>query len=280
MLDLFRIRMLSPDETAVRLRDGDAIICVDSQKSGGNITDLPGDEIAAIDHHPTYVDVEYLWSDLQITGACATLIAEHYQRSGSPPDRDAATALLYGIKIDTLRFTRGVTERDIQAFAYLFPLIDRDALSGLEKNDIEFQDLKAYGAAIESIRLYGYVGLSWIPFPCPDALIAVLSDLILSLYEVEVAVVCCDREDGIKISVRSERPDVHAGDLTHRALEDIGSGGGHAEMAGGLVPADRTASLGRYPADALRDRFLSALEAVRDHGADIADHADGGVPKP
>lgn len=55
--------------------------------------------------------------------------------------------------------------------------------------------------------------LDSLPFSCPDAMIAILSDFILSLVEVEVAVVCSLREDGVKLSARSEDPAVSAGDL-------------------------------------------------------------------
>ncbi len=260
MLDLFHIQIYSYAEIRPELTEGDYIICVDSQKGGGNITDFVGDEIASIDHHPTYVQVEYQYADLQIVGACATLIAEYYQDLGLTPDRDTASALLYGIKMDTMQFTRGVTERDIAAFAFLFPLADQDAMSTLNNSTLEFSDLQAYGAAIEGIQLYGYLGLSRIPFSCPDAMIAILSDFILSLVEVEVAVIYCERKDGLKLSIRSERSDVHAGTLTRRALQGLGDGGGHAAMAGGLIPRDRFELLGRYPDDTLRNAFLNALD--------------------
>ena len=124
---------------------------------------------------------------------------------------------------------------------------------------MEFADLKAYGAAIESIELYDKTGFSCIPFPCPDALIAILSDFILALIEVEVAVVFSFREDGVKLSVRSEDPAVHAGDLLHEALKDIGNGGGHASMGGGFISKDRLPELGHYPKDFIRNLFLNTM---------------------
>ena len=170
-----------------------------------------------------------------------------------------ATALLYGLKMDTLQFTRGVTELDIKMFGFLFPRCNQEKLSGLERNNMEFADLKAYGAAIESIELYDKIGFSCIPFSCPDALIAILSDFILALIEVEVAVVFSFREDGVKLSVRSEDPHIHAGNLLHEALEGVGSGGGHASMGGGFINADYLKRLGSYPKDAIRSLFLAIL---------------------
>ncbi|MBD5153589.1 MAG: DHH family phosphoesterase [Oscillibacter sp.] len=259
MLDAFQIQMLPYECLVSDMQETDRIICVDTQKHAGNVTDFVGDEVACIDHHPTFVPIEYKYQDVRITGACATLIAEYYALSGKTPDSDVATALLYGLKMDTLQFTRGVTELDIRMFEFLFPLCDQEKLAGLERNNMEFADLKAYGAAIESIELYDKTGFSCIPFPCPDALIAILSDFILALIEVEVAVVFSFREDGVKLSVRSEDPAVHAGDLLHEALKDIGNGGGHASMGGGFISKDRLPELGHYPKDFIRNLFLNTM---------------------
>lgn len=260
MLDALGIEMFSGDLLADELRDDDCIICVDSQKNGGNITDFTGEEIAAIDHHPTYVEVPYRYCDIRTVGACASIITMYFMDRDLVPDAQTATALLYGIKMDTLNFTRGVTEEDIKAFAFLLPLIDKQIMTTLEHSQIEFRDLKAYGAAIENTKVYGYYGFSRIPFPCPNAMIAILSDFILSLVEVQVAVIYCLREDGYKFSVRSERGDVDAGELTRAALTGLGDGGGHATMAGGLIPTANVPKLGAYPDDYIRDRFFEAAK--------------------
>ena len=259
MLETFHIEMVSYDSLRSGMRETDRIICVDSQKHAGNVTDFVGDEIACIDHHPTFVPIGYQYQDIRITGACATLIAEYYALSGREPDSDTATALLYGLKMDTLQFTRGVTELDIKMFGFLFPRCNQEKLADLERNNMEFADLKAYGAAIESIELYDKVGFSCNPFSCPDALIAILSDFILALIEVEVAVVFSFRDDGVKLSVRSEDPDIHAGNLLHDALAGIGSGGGHASMGGGFIENEHLPGLGRYPKNAIRNLFLEVL---------------------
>ena len=259
MLDTFNIQMESYESLVSDMQEMDRIICVDTQKHGGNVTDFIGDEVACIDHHPTFVPMEYLYQDIRITGACATLIAEYYKLAEIEPDRDTATALLYGLKMDTLQFTRGVTELDIDMFRFLFPFCDYEKLGLLERNNMELTDLSAYGAAIESIELYDTFGFSWIPFSCPDAMIAILSDFILSLVEVEVAVVCSVRNDGIKMSARSENPTISAGDLLHEALKDIGNGGGHVSMAGGFIDKNRLPELGHYPREAIRNLILEAL---------------------
>lgn len=104
------------------------------------------------------------------------------------------------------------------------------------------------------------MGISDVPFPCPDALIAILSNFILALQEVEaMVVVFFHREDGIKLSVRSEDPTIHAGHLIHDTLQGYGDGGGYAEMAGGMIREESVHPLEKYPKDTIRELFLRAL---------------------
>lgn len=268
MLDKLHITMYAYNDIRNELHEDDYIICVDSQKNSGNITDFIGDEIACIDHHPTFVDIDYQFKQVEITGACATLIAEHIAASGFKPSKNVASALIYGQKMDTLSFSRGVTQRDIKMFSYLFDYRDEKILNDLERNNMVYDDLRAYGAAIANIKLYGVVGFSKIPYSCPDAMIAILSDFILSLVEVEVVIIYSERDDGIKLSVRSEREDIHAGEITNQALKGIGDGGGHASMAGGLIPVDKLDLLGNYPDYFLRDRFLKVIQNQLDNQED------------
>ena len=127
---------------------------------------------------------------------------------------------------------------------------------------MEFHDLKAYGEAIKRIEVYNKVGITDIPFSCTDALVAILSDFILALQEVDVAVVFSYREDGIKFSVRSEDPDVHAGYLIHQALQGYGDGGGHAEMAAGMIRKENMHLLGKYSRDVIRELFLKEIRIL------------------
>ncbi len=260
MTQLCGIKIYAENELPLEMRPGDPVICIDSQKGGGNIKDLPGDEIACIDHHPTIAGIDYLYKDVRKTGSCATLIGEYFRQLEIEPEELTATALLYGLKMDTAHFTRGVTPMDIDIFAYLFEKASEPVLTELSTNNMEFGDLKAYGSAIENIILYDKVGFACIPFACPDAQIAVVADFILSLEEVDVAIIYSKRPNGYKFSVRSETPKVDAGRLIAGAIGDIGSGGGHSFMAGGFLPSEGVATLGDFPDNALRERFLKQVK--------------------
>lgn len=162
--------------------------------------------------------------------------------------------------MDTMHFTRGVAQRDIAAFSYLFDKANSTELGQLENTNLVSKDLLAYSSAIENIHLYGDVGFSKIAVACPDGLIAVLSDFILSLEEVNIAIVYCMRDDGIKFSVRSMLPNINAGTITHNALKNVGSGGGHATMAGGFIPTENFSSLSPYMDNSIENLFIAALK--------------------
>lgn len=262
LADLLGIELYQEEELDSIMNEKDYIVCVDSQKHAGNIVDFIGDEIACIDHHPTFVEIDYKWSQVEIVGACSTLLAEHFKALDLVPSEKCATALLYGIKMDTMNFTRGVTQRDIAAFSFLFDLVNKEELSKLENTKLVSKDLFAYTSSIENIHLYGDVGFSKIPFSCPDGLIASLSDFILSLEEVNVAIVYCIRDNGIKFSVRSLNSSVNAGKLTNVALKDVGSGGGHFSMAGGFIPTSSFGALSPYMDNSIENLFISAIREM------------------
>ena len=260
MTDLCNIKIQSFDELEVPMAQDDPVICIDSQKFGGNIRDLPGDEVACIDHHPLVDSGEsFRYLDVRTAGSCATLIAEYFKELDVTPDEDTATALLYGLKMDTMHFTRGVTFHDIEMYEYLFRYASAEEITDLEQNNMEYSDLKAYGAAIENIEIFGKVGFAGIPFACPDARIATVADFILSLDEVDVAVLYARRKDGYKFSVRSNTTEVDAGKLVSKALKGLGNGGGHSFMAGGFLPDEAVATFEANPDSRIRELFLSVI---------------------
>lgn len=261
ILEEFEIE-IHPKEHLRRMNTDSQIILVDSQKNAGNVTDLIGNEIACIDHHPTVVEIQYQYKDVRIVGACCTIIAQYYKDLGITPDSRTATALLYGIKMDTNQFTRGVTEADIDMYAYLNPLADDTSLRRVSGNNMEFSDLSAFGAVFNTIRVFDNIGIAHIPFSCPDAVIAMVSDFILALNEVDFTVVYAKRDTGWKFSVRSEIDEMDAGEIIHEALLGIGSGGGHACMAGGMIPIEFIKEMGRSADTHICDLILTTINRL------------------
>ena len=258
MLEVFGISAKSKDEID-DMRQDDYIVVVDAQKLNANLTDFIGDEVACIDHHPTFKECEYRYKDVRIVGACSSIIGDYFRQTDTELPKNVAAALAYGIKMDTADFTRGAYPFDADVFSYVFEKADVHLINDMYMNVMELADLKAYGAAIDSIRLYGEVGFAKIPFDCPDALIAIISDFILSLDVVTVSVVYSMRTDGIKFSVRSEIEEVDAGKMAANALEGVGNGGGHKGMAGGFIHKNRFSELGADMDESICARFLAQM---------------------
>ncbi len=262
MLFLFNIEVVSI-ENLPEMKPEDYIVTVDAQKYNSNITDFIGDEIACVDHHPTVKECDYKYKDVRICGACASIVTGYFEELGIPIDKNTATALLYGIKMDTDSFNRGVTKYDVERFATLSEVADMQTIVGLYNNTMELNDLQAYGEAIRNIKVYGKVGFAYIDFECQDPLIAMVSDFVLRLDVVEVSVIYTKRGGGYKFSVRSENPRINAGRLTKTALRNVGDGGGHAQMAGGIIFKDKVELLRDDHDNYIEKLFMDALEELR-----------------
>lgn len=266
MLDTFGITMFSKEELA-HMKDSDSIVLVDSQKNNSNVTDFIGDEVACVDHHPIFFPYEYQYSDIRPVGACASVIASYYSETNTPISPECAAALAYGIKMDTADFTRGTTRLDTDMFSYLFPRANWSLVTHMYSNTMEFEDLRAYGAAIQNIHIFDRTGFAYIPFNCAQALIAIISDFILSLDVVDVAIVYAMQTDGIRFSIRSEVNGLHAGNLIARTLDGLGSGGGHPCMAGGIIPKGNLNLLGENLHNTIHTLFMDGIAEMMNQSA-------------
>lgn len=239
------------------------LICVDTQKAAGNITPLCVEIRAVIDHHPTFAPTSYDYQDLREVGSCSTMIADYFRRLHIIPDHTTANVLNYGIKMDTLHFSRGVKDLDIEMFQFLNQYGNVEELKKLADSKMLFTDLKAYSSAIDSFQAYGTMGIAEIEFPCSNDLIAMISDFFLGLDEIDMAVVYSRREDGIKFSVRSKKTEIDAGEWIKEAIKNYGTGGGHSYMAGGLIETENIKKLGPFPSETIRNLFLSAKWRIK-----------------
>lgn len=240
----------------------DFIILVDSQKGNSNVEDFIGNEVASIDHHPIFQEYEYYFKDIRPgIGACASIIASYFLENNISIPKNVATALLYGIKMDTLDLTRGVNSLDLDMYYMLFKEADIEIINKIQTNSLQFEELIAYGNAIKNIKVYDNVGFANVNIDCPDSLLGTIADFIISIKEVEFAVVYSPREDGIKFSVRNEMDILDAGKLTNEVLCDVGNGGGHKTMAGGFLPAANLHIVGEIDSF-VEDRFLEKIRSV------------------
>lgn len=229
--------MVLYDVDNLKLCEEDEIILIDGQKGNVNLEEQVGKEVACIDHHPVQDVSSYRFYDIRSVGACATIIAEYFIENQIPVSKNVATALSYGIRMDTATLTRQTTELDIEMFCTMYKRADIETIRRFEYHSLILSDLAAYQKALTELKIYDHcIGMANVGADCSEAMMGTLSDFIMSLNEVDFSVVFSYRAGGLKLSVRNELPEVDAGKIVRKALTGYqGGGGGHVGMAGGFV---------------------------------------------
>jgi len=238
MLELFQAPLMRAAD-ARTLGAEDWAVLVDAQKGNANITDLPTEEVAAIDHHEHKGDMGYRFEDIRPdVGSCSAIIAEWFFENGIEPPRGIATALLYGILMDTDNLTRGASSFDIDMFYRLYGLSDIEMIVELKGNEISARDLASYAEAFNTVEIYDELAFLRIR-NVNDSLLGAAGDIVLSVAGVNIVIAYAVRENGIKLSVRSICKKVKANALVRFLTEGCGVGGGHDNMAGGFIPKEK-----------------------------------------
>ncbi len=234
MIEDLNIRILH--NTEHRLTEHHKIIIVDGCKGNKNVTDLIGDEIAVIDHHEVTATEDVRFVDIRPEyGACSSIIYDYFRDFNFTVPRDISTALMIGINMDTALLTRGVSEADVQAYADLYPLADIRMQNSLLRNYIQTKDLDFYRYAINNVEIKNEAAFCYFPDGCNQNLLGILGDFFLALEEVDFVVLCARNQEKINFSVRNEKKEWNAALIIQDVLAGIGFGGGHQDMAGGII---------------------------------------------
>jgi nanoRNase/pAp phosphatase (c-di-AMP/oligoRNAs hydrolase) len=262
MLELFGIEIF-PASAVATLGEEDWTVLVDVQKFNSNVTDLVTDEVACIDHHELNgKESGCRFEDLRPeVGACSSIITDYFIENGIEIPRKVATALLYGIFMDTGDLSRGVSELDINMFYHLYRLSDISLITQLKGNQISSSDLTDYARAFRTVEIYDEIGFLYLD-NCNDSLLGAAGDIVLSVAGVNIVVAYSPREEGIKFSLRSINDRVSAEEMVRYILKGIGFGGGHKTMAGGFLPGENRRE-GRSVHTFIRHRSISFLERSR-----------------
>jgi nanoRNase/pAp phosphatase (c-di-AMP/oligoRNAs hydrolase) len=242
------------------LHPGQAVALVDTQPGTGNNPLPPGLAPAIVfDHHPpreATAAVPFLELRPEV-GAVSTILVEYLRAAGLELPRPLATALFYGIKTDTLGLVRRTSAADVEAYFFLQPQIDVEALGRIEAAQVSPEYFRRLDAALHAARVYGQAVISYAgPMPRPD-LAAELADLLLRLEGVQWAICSGAYEDLLILAVRSRHPRGGAGNMVQAIVGEGGTAGGHDMMAGGQIPLG-----GRSPravACTVRRRALAEL---------------------
>lgn len=230
-------------------------------------TDIPVDIV--IDHHPSKTTVDADFVDVRsAVGATSTLLVDYLKGYDIDVETAIATGLLFGIRVDTRDFSQELTTADFEAAAFLLPSADIAVLGRIETPSVSPETLDILARAIGNRKTRGVVLTSCAgPIRNRDAL-AQAADRLLNLEHVRVTIVYGFREGTIYISARSRGIEMDLGETLRQAFGDIGSAGGHNNMAGaqislGVFDAIDEESEGELTSiveDVIETRFFDVLD--------------------
>lgn len=233
--------------TEAGMTDADKNMTVDGCMGEKNVRDLPGEEIAVVDHHQSKPPPGLWFSDVRPTyGATATIVYEYYRDLGVPMPQAVATALQVGQAIDTANLTRGFCAADIEAFAHFHQIADQSLVARICRNSLMKSEVRYYEELLKALDVHKGAGFVWLERSCPKNMLGMMGDFLLSVEEIHTTILAAPSEDVIQMSLRTEHPDINVGQIVREVLQqhDLGFGGGHRHMAGGLIKREKFAAVG------------------------------------
>jgi nanoRNase/pAp phosphatase (c-di-AMP/oligoRNAs hydrolase) len=148
-----------------------------------------------------------------------------------------ATALLYGIRSDTLALSRRVTEADVEAFTLLYPIANYSLLKQIDRPELPLSFARILSRAMPRLAVRNGLIMLHLGRVDRDDLIVHMADFCLQFESVEWAAVSGRLDQNLVIAVRNHGLGrANAGETVKRLFGDIGSAGGHRNMAKAVVP--------------------------------------------
>jgi nanoRNase/pAp phosphatase (c-di-AMP/oligoRNAs hydrolase) len=222
-----------------------------------------------VDHHPKRAAFKARFSDLRTPyGATSTIFTEYLRAAGMEPSQRLATALLYGIKTDTLFLERGSNLADLSAFTFLYPFANKAMIARIERPALPREDLEALGRALSRIQVDNGVAVIHMGEIHREDVISQMAEFCLQIEGVDWGVVSGLVENRVVISVRNIGYVKSAGEILKKLYDDVGSAGGHRAMAKAVIPLERFKErFGEVSENAIRKAMLPLIIERDDQGA-------------
>ncbi|HID97411.1 MAG TPA: phosphoethanolamine methyltransferase [Thermodesulfobacteriaceae bacterium] len=201
---------------------------------------------AVIDHHPVTQGWHAQFVDIRPEyGATASMLTEYLKAASIKPSVALATALFYGIKVDTQNFTKKAVYSDVLCFQYLFKRINQQLLNKIETSDIRKAELKYFKSALQSMKISKkriYVHLGQVTNP--DILV-IVADFFTHVHDMGWVIVSGQYGKKLVVIFRCDGYKKDAGKLAARVFGKVGSAGGHRQSARAEIPCENLPDVDR-----------------------------------
>jgi len=237
------------------------VALVDHMKSG-DIGLETGVDIF-IDHYEPESDYDAEFIDVRPNvSSTSTILTKYIQEFDLSPDEAVATALLYGIRAETLDFKRDTTPADLTAAAYLYPFANHDTLEQVESPSMSPETLDVLAEAIQNRQVQGSHLVSNAGFIRDRDALSQAAQHLLNLEGITTTAVFGIADDTIYLAARSKDIRINIGNVLDDAYGTIGETGGHSTQGSVEIPLGLFTGI--EASEDNRDTLLSlAEEAVR-----------------
>ncbi|GGL57270.1 DHH family phosphoesterase [Halocalculus aciditolerans] len=251
---------LTPYED-VDIDDYDTVALIDPAKAGELQVDAQVDIF--IDHYESGGEVDAEFVDVRPNvSSTSTILTKYIQEFDLSVSEEVATALLYGIRAETLDFRRDTTPADLTAAAYLYPFANHDVLEQVESPNMSPETLDVLAEAITNREVQGSHLVSNAGFIRDREALGQAAQQLLNLEGITTTVCFGIVEDTIFLSARSKDIRMNIGKVLQDAFSEIGEAAGHSTQASAEIPLG--IFTGIEISDENRDTLLSLTEeAVR-----------------
>ncbi len=181
-------------------------------------------------YEPAFVDVR---SNMSST---STIMTKYIQEFDVNVSEEVATALLYGIRAETLDFKRDTTPADLTAAAYLYPFANHDTLEQVESPSMSPETLDVLAEAIANRDVQGSHLVSNAGFVRDREALTQAANHLLNLEGVTTTAVFGIADETIFLAARSKDIRINIGNVLEDAYNEIGETAGHSTQASAEIP--------------------------------------------
>jgi nanoRNase/pAp phosphatase (c-di-AMP/oligoRNAs hydrolase) len=191
-----------------------------------------------IDHHPNYASGLAPFEDIRVGyGATATIMTEYLVIAEEHISERLATALLYGIRSDTVALSRRATEADLAAFTHLYPLANYNLLRQIDRPELPLSYARILARAMSRLEVRDGLAVLHLGSVERDDLIVQLAEFCLQFEGVEWVAVSGKLGPNLVVAVRNHGVGRgNAGEAVKQIFGEIGAAGGHRDMAKAVIP--------------------------------------------
>ncbi len=259
-VNLLGIELLARED-AQAIETYDRIALVDNMKSGDQPVEFEIDIF--IDHYEPDDEFDAEFVDIRTNvSSTSTILTKYLQEFDLSPSETVATALLYGIRAETVDFKRDTTPADLTAAAYLHPFANHDTLEQVESPSMSPETLDVLAEAIQSREVQGSHLFSTAGFIRDRDALEQAAQYLLDLEGITTSAVFGIVDNEIIVAARSKDIRINIGSVLKSGFDEIGEVVGHSKQ--GSVEVELGIFTGIEASEDNRDTLLQLTEeAVR-----------------